>query len=415
MIVKVERRFSSALREGTRRKIEHLRHADIVVGIPSYNSADTIENVIETVARGLEKHYPDFKSVIFVSDGGSTDDTREIALEVDTQEYGVEKIVSIYRGIPGKGSAVRAVFEASEFLKVRAVALFDSDLRSITVDWVKNIVEPIMEGYDFVAPDYRRYKFDATITNTIAYNLTRALYGYRVKQPIGGDFGVSLPLVKFYLDQDVWETAVAKFGIDIWMTTNAIVNGFKICQARLGAKIHRRKDPAKDLSPMFREVVGTIFLLMEEYEGFWKRVKGSKPVPTFGEYVETEVEPFKIDRDELIDYFKIGYRNFSSLWKGIVDDEDFQVLKELYSSSGDDFVFPVDSWVRVVYRYANTFHSTPRQKFKILNTMIPLYHARVASLINELDEKTNEEVERYFELQAERFEELKPYLLKIWR
>ncbi len=241
MIVRAEKRFSSALREGTRRKIEHIRHADIIVGIPSYNSADTIGFVIENVAKGLDKYYSDFKCLIFVSDGGSTDDTREVASEVDTEEYGIEKIITIYRGIPGKGSAVRAILEAAEFLKVRAVALFDSDLKSITEEWVKNLITPLIDGYDFVAPDYKRFKFDATITNTIAYNLTRALYGYRVRQPIGGDFGLSLPLAKFFLDQDVWETAVAKFGIDIWMTTNAIVNTSSSVRQGLVLKYTGRK------------------------------------------------------------------------------------------------------------------------------------------------------------------------------
>ena len=36
-----------------------------------------------------------------------------------------------------------------------------------------------------------RHKYDGTITNTIVYPLTRALYGKRIRQPIGGDFGFS--------------------------------------------------------------------------------------------------------------------------------------------------------------------------------------------------------------------------------
>ena len=62
---------------------------------------------------------------------------------------------------------------------------------------------------------------------------------------------------------------MARFGIDIWMTTVGDVGGFKMCQARLGAKIHGEKDPSADLGPMFRQVVGTIFQLMETYEEYW--------------------------------------------------------------------------------------------------------------------------------------------------
>jgi len=52
------------------------------------------------------------------------------------------------------------------------------------------------------------------------------------------------------------------------------------------------------------------------------------------------------------------------------------------------------------------FHKTPRQEFKLLNTMIPLYNARVASLVNELKDKTTDEAEKYYEIQAEYFEKL---------
>ncbi|WP_457642726.1 glycosyltransferase [Persephonella sp.] len=415
MIVLPEIRFSTALREDARKKIESLGYADIVVGIPAYYSQSTIAHVIEQVARGLEKYFPEKKCLIFVSDGGSTDDTREVAQEVDISRYNIEKIVTVYRGIPGKGSALRAVFEAAEFLKAQAVATFDSDLRSITPEWVKNIIQPIYNGYDYVCPYYKRYKFDGTITNTIAYNLTRALYGYRIRQPIGGDFGMSRKLVKDYLDKDVWDTEVAKFGIDIWMTTTAIVDGYSICQARLGAKIHQEKDPAKDLSHMYREVVGTIFRLMEQYENFWKNIKGSKDVPILGDFVGAQPEPFQIDQNGLIQYFKIGYNNFSGVWRSILEEKDFKIIEKLFvEENPENFIMPVETWVRIVYRYADYFHRLPRQKFKILDTMIPLYNARVASLVNELQDMDDQQAEEYFNRQAEVFENMKDYLIKIW-
>jgi len=62
------------------------------------------------------------------------------------------------------------------------------------------------------------------------------------------------------MNQEVWETDVARYGIDIWMTTNAIIQDFKICQANLGVKIHDVKDPAKHLGPMFRQVLWVYLL-----------------------------------------------------------------------------------------------------------------------------------------------------------
>lgn len=409
-------RFSTALREPVREVIESLGQADIVVGIPSYQSGSSLIHVIRSIAKGLEINYRNKKALILVSDGGSTDDSREIAERVEVNSFNIEKIVTIYRGMPGKGSGLRAVFEAANFLKAKAIAVFDSDLISITQGWIKNVLEPVFNGYDLVAPYYSRYKLDGTITNTIAYNLTRALYGLRVRQPIGGDFGLSGRLVKHYLDQDVWETDVAKFGIDIYMTTIAIVDGFNICQARLGVKVHGQKDPAADLGPMFRQVIGTTFQLMSMHENFWRKVKSSKEVPIVGEVMDQIPAPFEIELHALIDYFRLGFGNFGEVWERILEPADYETIKELVKDIGrESFYLPIDAWVRTVYRYAAAYANTPRQRMKIVDTLIPLYYARVASLVIELEDKNPEESERHFEENAQVFESMKDYLIKIWR
>jgi len=108
-------------------------------------------------------------------------------------------------------------------LGAKACVVVDADLRSITPDWIDLLIRPVLyAGYDFVAPYYHRHKWDGTITNSIVYPLTRALYGLRVRQPIGGDFGLSGRLVERYLQKNDWESDVARYGIDIWMTTVAI-------------------------------------------------------------------------------------------------------------------------------------------------------------------------------------------------
>ena len=100
-------------------------------------------------------------------------------------------------GVGGKGAALRTIFEIAAQLNVQALVVVDSDLRSIVPEWIELLAGPILKGgYDFVAPLYARYKYDGTITNTVTYPLTRALYGHRIRQPIGGDFGVSGDLVK---------------------------------------------------------------------------------------------------------------------------------------------------------------------------------------------------------------------------
>ena len=407
-------RFSTAMRDYARRQIEQLGNADIVVGIPSYYSDESLDHVIRMVAEGLDHFYPEKRSLIIVADGGSTDDTREVAQSVDNHHFNMDVLVTIYRGIPGKGSAFRAIFEAAKYLQASAVGLFDSDLKSIKPGWVRNIIDPVLNGYDFVAPDYSRYKFDGTITNTIAYNLTRALYGVNIRQPIGGDFGMSRVMVNHCLDQDVWDTDIAKFGVDIWLTITAITGGFRICQAKLGAKVHGEKDPAADLGPMFREVVGTIFTLLGKNKTYLEKVKETINTPIFGEAIGEEPEAFEVNLEPLVQYFRIGFKNFGSVWANIIEEKDYITIKKLAKSrSLKKFNLPTETWVRIVYRYAEHFCRAERQRFKILDTLIPLYNARVASLIMILMEKNHAEAEEFYDGQAQVFESMRNYLIDL--
>jgi glycosyltransferase involved in cell wall biosynthesis len=410
-------KFHTALRPWAIRRLEKIEHVDLIVGIPCFNNDTTIEHVIDIASEGIAKHYQDRKAVIIISDGGSTDDTRELARDKTVYPF-IEKLVTIYRGLPGKGSALRMIFEAANSLNARACILCDADLRSITPDWIKALADPVLEhGHDFVAPVYSRYKYDATITNNIAYNLTRALFGKRVRQPIGGDFGLSQDMIDhyFYCGQDIWVTDIAKFGIDIWMTISAIVSGMSICQAYLGTKVHDVKDPLENLGPMFRQVVHPLFQLMETHAELWKSIKESTPIPVYGESLTQEPEPFSVDLPGMVENYKEGFNNLSVLWEKIINPESFAVLKSLARNrKKDHFHMPTEDWVKIVYDFASTFHRWKRDRGKLVEIMRPLYYARVASFINETKDMNNAQAEEVIERQAQTFERLKPYLLKMW-
>jgi hypothetical protein len=410
-------KFHTALRAWANRRLEKIDHADIVVGIPCFNNDSTIAHVMDMVSEGLTKHFKNMRSVIIISDGGSTDDSREVAKEKTVNPF-IEKIVTIYRGVPGKGSALRMILEAASFLNAKVCLLFDSDLRSITPEWVEALADPVLtHGHDFVAPIYSRYKYDATITNNIAYNLTRALYGKRVRQPIGGDFGLSKDMVDFYYECEhkIWMGDIARFGIDIWMTTTAIVKEKSICQAYLGAKIHDTKDPLENLGPMFRQVVYPIFELMEENTDKWKRVRSSQLIPTYGELGQEEPESFPVDLEGMVENFNEGFKNLSALWERIINTQSFAVLKRLTQKRKvENFLMPVEDWTKIIYDFAVTFHRWKRDRGKLVEIMRPLYYARVASFINRTKNMTTHQAEEIIEQQAQTFEDLKPYLLKIW-
>jgi len=393
------------------------------VGIPSFNNADTIGHVVRAVQAGFAKYFPDQKAILVNSDGGSTDNTHEIVektviddfqpLLIDQRQNLLSKIVTPYHGIPGKGSAFRTIFQIAKDLGVKACAVVDSDLRSITPEWIDLLIRPVLNrGFDFVSPYYLRHKYDGTITNSIIYPVTRALYGRHIRQPIGGDFGFSGKLAGFYLTKDVWESDVARFGIDIWMTTTAVVNDFRVCQSFLGAKIHAAKDPSSDLSAMLTQVVSALFMLMEEYSDTWKEVRSTTPVPLFGFEFSVGLEPVNVNVDRMIGMFSLGVKELGDLLKDILSIESLKELDEI--SSSDHFTFRDDLWARVIYDYAIACHKKVMSVDHILKTLTPLYLGKVASLVQEMAESNALEVEHRLEVLCIAFEKLKPYLIERW-
>jgi glucosylglycerate synthase len=406
-----------------------LAGAEVICGIPSFNNARTIGTVVRAVEAGLRLHFPDVPSAIVISDGSSEDGTIEVATEastapdaelllIDPKAPTPRRVAIRYSGISGKGSAFRTIFSLASMAGARACAVFDADLRSITPTWVQNLVGPVLRsGEDFVAPVYARHKHDGTITNAIAYPLTATLYGSRVRQPIGGEFGFSGALAAHWAQQPVWETDVARYGIDIWMTTIALTEGFRVCQAHLGAKVHDPKDPGKDLGPMFRQVVGSLFALAGSSVERWWDGSEISGVPTYGFRAATSAEEVKIRAGRLTWRFIEGYMKYESLWKRVLAPETMAAVLRASEEAGDrteGFVLPAELWAHVVYDYLVAYNAKTTEVPELLDSMIPLYFARTATFVQDAAHDDQEAAEERISRYADLFLERKDYLRRRW-
>ncbi len=450
---------SSTLTPAIRAELERLGPADIMVGIPSFKNAATIGHVVRAAQAGLVQYFPDLRPLLVNSDAGSPDGTQRVVAETEPPDY-VERILLVrptnrllrltltypeVDGIGGKGAALRTIFEIAAAADVRALVVVDSDLRSIGPEWVELLAGPILKGgFDFVTPLYARHKYDGTITNTVTYPLTRALYGRRIRQPIGGDFGVSGDLVRHYLARDDWTPDVSRFGIDIWMTTHALIGGFAVCEARLGAKIHDPKDPSADLGPMFRQVVGTILALAGQNPSAWLDVRGSHEVPAYGFERWVEPSPLNVNTLRLLSEFGAGRVSHAEAWRTMLGAEHAAAVEEIAGEAarlaetaatrlgiGNEtsepvptdrmsdavaaYHFPDELWAEIVYDLviAARFGTLPLER--LVQALVPLYFGRVGSLVVECRRLSQDDAEDRVERQARAFELRKPYLVERWR
>jgi hypothetical protein len=398
--------------------IDRLKKVDIVIGIPSYNNSQTIKGVITNYALGLKKYYPGCTALIVNSDGGSGDDTVEIVDKCHIPA-GIEKISTHYKGTPGKGSAFKTIFEIARKLEARVCVVSDADTRSIHPEWTYALVEPVLgKGFGYVNPYYSRDKHDGTITNSLVYPMTRMLYGLRIRQPIGGDFAFSNGLLQIFTRKTYWDNYpyICKFGVDIWMTTTAINEGFRVCQAVLGAKIHDDKDPGRQLADMYVQVVGTMFELIGYYEFRWKKITTSVQGTIFGDYKFFEIEKIDVNTEKLIDQFTEGYKKYKKVWKDIFSKNTYQEFKGLVNGSPNNVIhLSVELWAKIVYEYASAYNFIIKDEKEILlKSMLPLYFLRTASFIREAEHLNYEIADAIVEGDAGVFERLKMYFRNRW-
>lgn len=392
-----------------------VKEADIVVAIPSYNEADSISYPVTQADKGLVKYFSDKKVVIINCDNNSPDNTKEVFLNTPTQSPKI--YISTPPGVKGKGNNFKNLFKKVLELNAKAIVVVDADLKSITPEWIKHLGEPLFNGFSYVAPLYVRHKYDGTITNGIAYPLTRALYGRRIRQPIGGDFGFSAKLAKIYLESKLWDDYIANFGIDIWMTTLAICSRVRVCQSFMGKpKIHRVKDPGADLGPMFRQVIGTIYKMMTHFDSFWLKVKYSRPTAIFGFGLgETEMPPeIKVDTERLRNKFHEGFDKFGDIWEQILSKDVYRKLLEIRDMSEEHFNFPVDLWARLLFDIAISYRDNVIDRDIMMESLIPLYFGKTLSFVKKTKRMSIAQAEAVIEDECMVFETTKPYLVRRW-
>jgi hypothetical protein len=240
-------------------------------------------------------------------------------------------------------------------------------LLSVRPQWIEHLGQPTIYGTaDLVVPYYVRYKYDGVITNNFAYPLTRALYGINLRQPIGGDFGVSFEFSYRLLEHPFFPS---HFGIDIFMTTVAAAEGMGVQEVLLGLKLHESTtkyiDPRTHLAPMFREVVGTMLDLMMHYEDVWKNEYVHRKVSRVkAKYYGQKPTPITIDIEKVDKIFKQCYKDFEKIISVSIANDVFKELER--ASKKEPVDIAPDLWAKIVYNMAAAYKKNGKREFRYL-------------------------------------------------
>ncbi|MBM4440264.1 MAG: glycosyl transferase family 2 [Candidatus Rokubacteria bacterium] len=394
---------------------------EIAVVFMTYNNADTLPAVLATTARGLTERFTGASVAYVAADAGSSDGTPDLVAAAGAPSVVVthepplgERVAVPFHGVPGRGAALRGAFAAAKRLGARAVLLLEPDLISLTPDWIDRLLTPVWnEKADFVAAAYARHRFDGTITNLLVAPLVRALYGRRVRQPLGGQQALSGRLVDHLLVNPKWDWAGRELA-DVWILGTAIADGFSVWEAWLGPRAIRSRTRTSDLPAMVSQTLGGVLAVMDRHDDLWREVRGSEPLPAVGEPRLPGIEPREVDVERMASAFQLGLRDLTPVWEHVLAPETLGDVLSLEAADLREFRFPDDLWARVVYDFALGHHYAVIHREHLLRSLVPLYLGRTAAYVLATRGRSAAASEEAAENVARAFERQKAYLVERW-
>jgi glucosylglycerate synthase len=406
------------------RQLINVGEVDILVGLRTYNNAQTIEPVIRAIQAGILKCFPRERSVIINADGGSQDRTPELVVGASIDDvWSVSKVYALrtlhsistrYASSPEPGTALRTILAAADLLRAKACVVISPDSTTIEPDWLQRLVRPVYnDNFDLVSPIYRRQMFEGVLMRNLLYPMTRAIYGYRVREPYASEFAISGRLAADFLIKETWNDERTKVGTEICLTIAAITGNYRVCQSFLGPKA-RPDRSASDLVAAMRRTVGPLFSSLDSNFPFWSTITGSQPVPTVGAQSEVMLEPVRVNRKRLREMFATGVVQLEPVFRSILSASTLSELQRIATLEVSEFNYPADLWAKTVFEFAASYHRSVISRDHIVQALVPLYRGKTLTLLLENRDGFEEDIEKNVESLCGDFERLKPYLLEIW-
>jgi hypothetical protein len=399
-------------------------HVDIVVALTSYNDVRTVARVGRAVREGLAHYFGGHGARIVLVDAGSTDGTRDAArdaigstlveVECGTPGPGLDELP--YHGHPNRARAIRTAFETAVRVEAKACAIVEASLETAEPLWIQRLVAPVMTGdCDYVSPHYVRRVHEGAITKAIVYPLFRALYGVRLRQPAATEFACSVRLAAHFLEHDFWDVDQASAGVDLWLAVAAACGQFRICEAALGSRGPSSRDPHADLSTVIAQVVGALFMDVENRVDVWQRVRTSTTVPIVGAELTMPPNGPPLDVEPLIEAFRFGYRELREVWTWALPPRTIVELRRLTQAPLERFRFDDRFWADIIYDCIIAYSQRVLPRDHLLRSLTPLYSGWLASFVLQMGGATTEEADERIDRLCLAFEAEKRYLISRWR
>lgn len=409
------------------RQLMSVGEVDLLVGIASRSNMSTPSHTLCAIERSFRQHFPRQRAVIVDTCGGNLPGAGTEAGDLgkapgknarfveESSLRTVHRVTADFLGSPTPGLALRTILAAADLLRARACAVVSAGTTNLAPDWITNLLRPAyQEKFDYVAPLYTRHKFHGLLARNLLYPMSRAVFGFRIRELYSDEWGFSGRLAAACVDQDVWHEESIRARPEAWMMISATPPDFRRCQAFLGEKLQAATGSGPDIVEVFRQTVGNLFWCLEARQSAWLVGEKSDPVKTFGPEPELTSEPIDLNRTRILEMFRSGVTELEPVLSSILDPETHAEIKRIASLGESNFKFGSDLWVRTLYDFAAAYHHAVINRDHLIQALTPLYRGLTFSFLAEHSDSSPSEMETVTENLCVEFERQRPYLTEKW-
>jgi len=407
------------------RQLISVGEVDLLVGISSHSNVITTSHAFHAIEQGFLRHFTRQRAVIVNVCGGDNNGSgapepgqcvsAEMNAPFANSLRTIHRVTADFSVPPSPGLALRTVLTAADLLRARACAMISPGTTDLTPDRIANLLTPVFrEKFDFVAPLYRRHKFQGLLARNLHYPMGRALFCCGIRELYSEEWGFSSRLATACLNQNVWHEEPVRTRPEAWMAITAISRNFRCGQAFLGQKLQSATGPGPDIVEVFRQTVGNLFWCIESQQSTWLDGERSETIQTFGPGQELTSERIDMDRHRIFEMFRNGVAELGPILSSILDPETHAEINSIVACEESTFRFRPDLWVRTLYDFAASYHHAVINRDHLVQALVPLYRGMTFSFLMEHSDSSATEMEAVSESLCAEFERQKPYLTEKW-
>jgi len=220
--------------------------------------------------------------------------------------------------------------------------------------------------------------FTSSLSENIVRPFLRTFFGVDLQSPVQAEFALSGPLAADLANRDVWETDVARFGINVWITTMAILERWKVVQTSLGDRGDGLLRPVSLTDGRFLQAVGTLFRMLSTHRRAWQGELEPREIAiTGGPIAHTPVEGLEDSLLALQAAVEEGKRRFAGLWPKILRAETLEAAMQAIDQAPADICLSYELWSQIVLQSAINFSEGEGDPDKVIEALLPLFYAHM--------------------------------------